>query len=314
MNRYLITGCGGYIGSHLAEFLLERGLTVYGMVHEDTGKLGNLSGRLNVIRCDILDKDRLESILTDVRPECIIHLAAHSSIPSSWIDPEKTFKVNILGTLNLLDSIRNIDIKPVIEVTGSSAEYGFTPRDGTPIKENRECQPTSPYAISKVAESRISYLYWQTYGMKIIRLRPFYIIGAGRESGACPEFARGIAEIEAGRRDSLKVGNLEAIRDPLDVRDVVRAMWLLAEKGKPGEAYNICSGTAYKIKDLLDKLISLSQRPVKVQTDPGRLRPSDEPFLVGDCSRLAELGWKPQIPLEQTLSDTLSYWRANIGK
>ena len=148
--------------------------------------------------------------------------------------------------------------------------------------------------------------------MKIVRLRPFYIIGARKTSDACSDFARGIAEIEAGRRDSLSVGNLEAVRDPVDVRDAVRAMWLLAEKGKPGDVYNICSAKGYRIKDILDKLVSLSRQPIRVHTDPKLLRPSDEPVLISDCSKLSELGWKPQIPLEKTLSDILDYWRTSV--
>ncbi len=311
MSRCLITGCGGFIGSHLAEFLLEKRLAVYGTVHEDSMNLEHLSGSLRILECDILDRDRVESILADVKPDYIFHLAAQSLIPSSWRDPEKTFKVNILGTLNLLESIRKTGIKPTVEVTGSSAEYGFTTHDEIPVKETSEVQPSSPYGVSKMAEGKLAYLYWRTYGIKIVRLRPFYIVGARKTSDACSDFARGIAEIEAGQRDSLSVGNLEAVRDPVDVRDAVRAMWLLAKKGKPGDVYNICSGKGYRIKDILDKLVSLSRQPIRVHTDPKLLRPSDEPVLIGDGSKLGELGWKPRIALEKTLSDILEYWREN---
>jgi GDP-4-dehydro-6-deoxy-D-mannose reductase len=312
INKCLITGCGGFIGSHLAEFLLERGLTVFGIVHEDSRNIEHLKGRLDILKCDIMDKDSVESILAEVKPDYVFHLAAQSLIPLSWRDPEKTFKLNILGTLNLLDSIRGTGIEPVIEVTGSSAEYGFSTRNEIPIKETTEVRPSSPYGVSKIAESALAYLYWQTYGMKIIRLRPFYIIGTRKTAYACADFARGIAEIEAGQRDWLSTGNLETIRDPVDVRDAVRAMWLLAEKGKPGEVYNICSGKEYSMKEILYRLVALSRQPITVLTDPGLLQSSAEPVLVGDCSKLKKLGWQPQIPIEKTLADILEYWRHRI--
>jgi GDP-4-dehydro-6-deoxy-D-mannose reductase len=272
-----------------------------------------LKEKLTTFKCDILDKDKVESVIADSNPDFVFHLAAQSLILPSWQDPEKTLKVNILGTLYLLESIRKVAIDPVIEVVGSSAEYGCRGRDAaeTKIKESGELRPSSPYGVSKVAEDMLAYIYWRTYGIKIIRVRPFYIAGPRKVYYVCSDFATGIAQIEAGQRDTLSVGNLDTVRDLVDVRDAVRAMWLLATKGTPGEVYNICSGKGYRVKDILDKLISLSSQHIKACTDPSRMRPSDEPILIGDSSRLRSLGWEPQISIDKTLSDILDYWRAD---
>jgi GDP-4-dehydro-6-deoxy-D-mannose reductase len=308
-NKVLITGCASFIGSYLAEFLLEIGFTVYGTIHQDSTNIGHLKEKLTIFKCDILDKHKVESIVAEVNPDFIFHLAAQSLILPSWQDPEKTLKVNTLGTLYLLESIRKAAIDPVIEVVGSSAEYGFCDAAESPIKESGGLRPSSPYGVSKVAEDMLAYIHWQTYGMKIIRVRPFYIAGPRKASYVCSDFAIGITEIEAGKRDTLSVGNLDAVRDLVDVRDAVRAMWLIVTKGTPGEVYNICSGKGYRVKDILDKLISLSSHNIKVCTDPDRMRPSDEPILIGDISRLRSLGWEPQISIDKTLADILDYWR-----
>jgi GDP-4-dehydro-6-deoxy-D-mannose reductase len=313
VTKCLITGCGGLIGSHLAEFLLETGMSVYGTVHQDSRNIDHLKDRLTIIKCDMLDKNGVESTVSDIKPDYVFHLAAQSLPRESWVDPEKTFRVNILGTLNLLESLRKLAIDSVIEVSGSSAEYGHINEDKLPIKETDKLQPSSPYGISKLAEDMLARLYWKTYGMKIIRILPFFVIGPRKTSDACSDFARGIAEIEVGKRDALSVGNVETVRDIVDVKDAVRAMWLLIEKGTPGEVYNICSGKGYKIKYILDKLISLSSRPIKVRPNPDLVRPSDDPIIIGDNSKLYSLGWTPQISLENSLSDILNYWREKSG-
>jgi GDP-4-dehydro-6-deoxy-D-mannose reductase len=309
-KKCLITGCGGFIGSHLAELLLEKRLTVYGTAHRGSENIAHLKDRLNIYTCDILDRSRLEAIVAETAPDYIFHLAAQTGVTTSWQDPEKTLKVNILGTLYLLESVRRAGIDPVIQIVGSSAEYGRTNPADVPIKEDCQLSPSSPYGVSKSAEDMLSRLYWRSYGLRIIRIRPFLIIGPRKTPDACSDFARGIAEIEAGRMDVLKVGNLSPVRDFVDVRDAVRAMWLLMEKGTPGEVYNVCSGKGRPIKEILDRLLSLSLKAVKVREDPGALRPYDEPVLVGDNKKLSLLGWKPRYVIDTTLSDTLDYWRA----
>jgi GDP-4-dehydro-6-deoxy-D-mannose reductase len=313
-KKCLITGCGGFIGSHLAEFLLEKGLTVYGTAHRGSENIAHLKDRLNIYTCDILDRSRLEAIVAETVPDYIFHLAAQTGVTTSWQDPEKTLRVNILGTLYLLESVRKAGIDPVIQIAGSSAEYGQTAGDNAPIKEDRRLAPSSPYGVSKSAEDMLSHLYWRSYGLRIIRVRPFLIIGPRKTPDACSDFARGIAEIEAGQRDVLKVGNLSPVRDFVDVRDAVRAMWLLMGKGTPGEVYNICSGKGHRIKDILDRLLSLSIKTVSVYDDPGAMRPYDEPVLIGDNSRLSRLGWRPRFDIDKTLGDTLDYWRARTRR
>jgi len=182
-----------------------------------------------------------------------------------------------------------------------------------PIKENKEFRPLSPYAVSKIGVDMLAYLYWQTYKMKIIRIRPFNITGPRRTSDVCSDIAKGIAEIEAGRKQVLEVGNLESIRDITDVRDAVNAMWLLSNKGNFGEAYNLCSAEGYKIKSILDKLISLSKsHTIKIFQNPSKMRKIDDPLQIGDNSKLRNLGWVPEIPIDQTLADLLIYWRNNL--
>ena len=308
-NRVLITGCEGFIGSYLAELLTGKGLNVYGMVYQDTKYLDHLSDKIRLHSCSIADKDSVNAVLCEVKPDYIFHLAAQSLLTDSWREPEQTFVINALGTLHLLEAVR-AGLDPVIEIACSSDEYASQNTGDSPITESALFGPSSPYGVSKLAADMLGYIYWQNYGMKIMRIRPFSIIGPRKTSDACSDFARGIAEIEAGKKAKLGVGNLEAVRDFVDVRDTVQAMWLLAEKGSPGQAYNICSGKGLRVKEILDMLISMSSRQIEIEQEPDRMRPSDKPSLVGDYSRLKDLGWKPLIPLEKTLADILDYWRA----
>lgn len=312
MDRCLITGCGGFIGSHLAEFLLGKGLDVYGIVHRENDNIQHLRDRLNIIEGNILHKNKLAAIVREIKPHFVFHLASLTLVTPSWQNPEKTLKINILGTLYLLESIRRAGINPAVEVMGSSSEYGNVGRDEAPIKESSELHPSSPYGVSKVAEDMMAFLYWQACGLRTIRVRPFSVTGPRKSSDVCSDFARGIAEVEAGLRTSINVGNLEAVRDFVDIKDAVEAMWLLIEKGVPGEVYNICSQQGTKIKDILDKLVALSGHHIEIHGDPHLTRPIDEPVRIGDNSKLRRLGWQPYIPLEKTLSDMLDYWRASI--
>lgn len=271
-DRVFITGCEGFIGSYLAELLIDMGFDVHGTVYQDTGNIGHLEGTLNVYDCNILDKEKLQSIFENVRPAYVFHLAAQSLIPESWADPERTFKINVLGTVCLFESIRRARLDPVIEVACSSDEYEYIDDGGSPIQESGALCPSSPYGVSKLAEDMLSHVYWQAYGMKIIRVLPFSIIGPRKLSDACSDFAGGIAEIEAGKSAKLRVGNLDAVRDFVDVRDVVRAMWLIADKGVAGQAYNICSGNGRKLEDILARLTSLSSRHIDLVIDPKRMR------------------------------------------
>jgi GDP-4-dehydro-6-deoxy-D-mannose reductase len=312
MSKCLITGCGGFIGSYLAEYLLQRDAAVYGIIHHDTKNLDHLEGKVTLFDCDIQDKDRVEAIVVEVKPDVIFHLAAQSRVESSQQNPEQTFRINTLGTLSLLEAVRQAAINPVIELAGSSAVYGVSHQSEIPIDETHEFRPSSPYAVSKVAADMLGYFYWRAYHFPIIRVRLFNITGPRMMDDVCSDFTRDIVEVEKGRKEKLEPGNLEAIRDFTDVRDAVEALWRLAERGVPGEAYNLCSDRGYSMRQVLDMAISLSSCNIKVCPHQRKLRSIDDPVYIGDNSKLKKLGWEPQIPLETTLEDMLEHWRHQI--
>ena len=307
--RYLITGISGFLGSHLAEFLSGQGLSVHGTVREASRGSDGIEDKLGVYACDILDKGGLEAVVREIKPDVVFHLAAQSVPVVSWREPEATFEVNVLGTLNLLEAIRQASPKSTVVVAGSCVEYGYISPEEVPIKEDRALSPASPYAVSKVAAGMLSKLYAETHQLKVVRTRPFIVIGPGKVADVMSDFSKGIVAVERGRRASLKVGNLEAVRDFLDIEDATRALWTLAERGIPGEVYNICSGVGYSIQQVLDRLISLADSPVPVERDAARMRPADEPVLIGDNSRLKALGWEPEVPLDRSLGNILDAWR-----
>jgi GDP-4-dehydro-6-deoxy-D-mannose reductase len=311
MKSCFITGSNGFIGSRLAEFLLKKDLDVYGTIRNKNERIAYLSGKMTTFECDILDKQKLEGVLSEVKPDVVFHLAAQSKVVPSWQDPELTLKVNVLGTLHLLDAIKQHCPNSVVLVVEAAAIYGSS-NDEVPINEDHKLAPSSPYAVSKIAQDYLAGLYWSAYGMKVVRIRPFNITGPGNIGDACGDFAKGIVEIETGKRESLKVGDLDFVRDITDVRDAVDAFWLLATQGESGAVYNLCSGKGYSVKDLLEKLRSLSSVKVAVVQDGAKKRVLRDNFQIGDNSKLQALGWQPSIPIDTTLLDMLGYWRTNM--
>ncbi len=309
-TNVLITGCEGFIGSHLAELMLNKGANVSGTFFGDTKNIDHIINDISLIELDMSDKKQIETVIESTRPDIIFHLAAQSFVIPSWEDREGTFKVNVLGTMHLLDAVRKIGIDPVIVFASSSAGYGLTNEDEIPIKENKEFRPSSPYAVSKISADMLCYIYWRAYGMKTIRARIFNTIGARKRGNAIADFAQMIVEVEKGLRDSITVGNLEPVLDFTDVRDTVNALWTLASRGKHGEAYNICSGSGLKIKDVLDMMVLLSTKNIIIEVDRKKFRPADDPIFIGDNTKISKLGWRPEIGIDKTLSDTLNYWRA----
>lgn len=318
--RALITGVTGFVGSHLADYLLaeQPEVEIFGIRRwrSRMENIEHLDGRLQLRECDLRDPAAIQGVLAEVRPDYIFHLAAQSFVPASWRAPSETLMTNILGQTNIFEAVRVLELDPVIQIAGSSEEYGLVLPDEVPIKETNPLRPLSPYAVSKVAQDLLAYQYFRSYGLKTVRTRGFNHTGPRRgEVFVTSNFAKQIASIEAGLREPvIRVGNLDAQRDFTDVRDMVRAYWLAVSEATPGEVYNLASGRAVTIRELLDQLLALSDTEVEVQVDPDRLRPSDVEILLGDYSKFrSDTGWEPSIPLEQTLKDTLDYWRQKLS-
>ena len=310
--KCFITGCEGFIGANLADFLIKKDLQVHGMVYADASNIKHLGSKLKLHQCDLRDKQKVNSIITAIKPDYIFHLAAQSFVSVSWEDPEQTLMTNVMGTFNLMESVRKAGINPVIVIVGSSSIYGPREKKEMPLHEDDGFQPTSMYSVSKVSEDMLGYFYEKVYGMKVIRVRPFNMTGPGKIGDACSDFSKTIVEIEKGLKNVIEVGNLETTRDFTDGRDAVNAFWLLAEKGKVGEVYNLCSGKGYQMSWILEKFISLSKNKIKYRVVREKVRPYDDPIYIGDNAKLRRLGWKQQIPMEKTLNDMLEYWRKII--
>jgi len=318
--RILITGITGFVGAWLARYLVEdlREPTVYGLVRWSSNRdsLKGLTPALTLVDGDLRDGASLVRVAQSARPELVFHLAASSTVASSWSTPAELMDVNVIGQVKLFEALRTVDLTPLVVVASSGEVYGRAAGDG-PAEEATALAPLSPYAVSKAAQDLMAFQYHAAHGLPTIRLRLFNHTGPGRpDCFVASSFARQIAEIEAGLRPPLlEVGNLDAVRDFSDVRDVVRAYWLAARRGRPGAAYNVCSGRPVAIRELLDRLLSLSTAPAEVRLDPGRLRQADVPALYGDPRRFREAtGWRAEIPLERTLGDLLDHWRARIAR
>ena len=317
--RVLITGITGFVGSHLAEYALSLpdNIEVVGLCRWRSRRenIEHLDDRVRLVECDLRDASSVKSLMGDVQPDRIFHLAAQSYVPTSWNAPAETITTNIIGQLNVFEAMRETGSEAMIQIAGSSEEYGLVHPDETPITEDNPLRPLSPYAVSKVGQDALGYQYFMSYGLKVVRTRAFNHTGPRRgEVFVTSNFAKQIASIEAGTQEPvIEVGDLTAERDFSDVRDIVRAYWLSLEHCTPGEVYNIASGTTWKIEAILDLLLSLSDRQVEIREDPSRLRPSDVPLLLGDNTRFREAtGWAPEIPFEQTAADLLDYWRERV--
>ena len=314
MKRALITGISGFAGSHLAEFLLNEGIEVYGMIRWRS-KLDNVThikDRLKLLETDIRDGHSVQRAIEESTPDYVFHLASQSFVPMSWRAPADTMETNVIGTIHLLEAIRQIKCDPVIQIAGSSEEYGMVYPDELPIKETNPLRPLSPYGVSKVAEDLLGCQYYRSYGLKIVVTRAFNHTGPRRgEVFVSSSFSKQIAEIEKGLIEPIiYAGNLSAKRDFSDVRDVVKAYWLAVTKCEYGEVYNICSGKERTVQSVLDLLLGMTNQKVEVKQDPSRMRPSDVDILQGDCTKFKEkTGWKPQIPFQKTIKDLLDYWR-----
>lgn len=320
-RKVLITGITGFVGSHLAEYILEHhpDVVVTGIIRwrSPRDNIESILDRINLSYCDLRDYPSVRHNLAEYRPDIIFHLAAQSYVDFSFVVPVDTLETNVIGTCHLLEAAKELKqsngYDPVIHICSSSEVYGQVKDDEVPIREENPLRPASPYAVSKVGEDMLAFQYWISWKIRTIRTRMFTHTGPRRgEVFVVSNFAKQIAAIESGLAEPvIKVGNLESVRTFSDVRDAVRAYWLLVTKCQPGEVYNIGGCETMTIGQMLDKLLKLSTfKGIKVEVDPARLRPSDVTLQIPCVDKFVQAtGWKPEITFDQTLSDTLDDWR-----
>lgn len=301
MRRALITGISGFVGRHLRDELIRDGWDVFGFDIRPTGE--------NVFVGDLSDRAALTRAVADCQPDAVFHLAG--IIKST--DPQAYYTSNLFGTLNLLDAVLQMEKRPKVVLASSSAVYGLT-RSSRPITERSPLHPVTEYAVSKAAQETAALRYHYAFGLTVIISRMFNLLGPGQSPDlACSSFARQIALAERSSQNEIVTGNLDAKRDFVDVRDAVRAFALIAEKGEPGQTYNVCSGHAVAIQKCLNEMISQSKKQVSARIDPARVQKNDLPVQVGSFQKLHKAtSWSPKIPLKQSLSDLLKDWRKRV--
>lgn len=300
--RALITGSQGFVGQYLRQELEENGYEVLGL---------DVQPGESTIQADLLNPEQIKATVKQAKPDAMFHLAGQADVAKSWKIPQRTMEINVIAAVNLMEAVRVFDPSMRMVLVGSSDQYGNLGEAGRLVSEALETHPQTPYAVSKKAQEEMARVYVRAYGMNICMTRSFNHGGAGQRLGfLIPDFASGIVKVERGEAKSLKVGSLTSRRDFTHVRDVVRAYRMIAEKGKPGEVYNVGSGVTYSAQEILDKLCEMAVCPIPVEQDPTRMRPSDTPVICCDHTKLTvDTGWEPQIPLEDILSDTLRCWR-----
>jgi GDP-4-dehydro-6-deoxy-D-mannose reductase len=338
MENILITGSNGFLGSHLIDYLVDKNFTIYGLDLPSSSfrnlkhyveefefypenkkqkflgkkiKLESIRENLFFLECDIKNAMLINEIIRELTPKYIFHFGAQPYIIPSWEDPVNTIETNVIGTINIFESIKKHHIQSRGVLACTAAEFGTTASIGRPLKETDKLMALHPYGISKIAAELLSRQYYINFGIETINLRFFNLTGTRRTNDAPSDFIRKIAQIELGLKEPfLEVGNLLPYRDLLDIGDATNAIWLTTTKGTPGETYHICSGKKIQIRELLDISLSFSKKEIKViENAPHILRKSDEDVVIGDNSKiLSELNWKPKILIRQTLKDMFDYW------
>jgi len=317
-GRALITGVSGFVGRHLVEFLQREHpeIEIHGLVRYRSN-VEKLDG-INLHYGDLNDFSSLSCLIAETRPDCIYHLAAMSYVDQSFKAPADTLKTNIIGTCNLLESVKclksDLGYDPVIAIISSSEVYGQVKEDELPINEMNQFRPASPYAVSKVGEDMCALQYHLSWGLKTLRSRAFTHSGSGRGEQFClSSFAKQIAEIEKGKREFISVGNLDSVRTLCDVRDMVRAYWLMVTKCEYGHVYNIGGDEHMTVGEALDVLRGMSTKDIEVRVDPKRLRPSDVTLQLPDSSKFREkTGWKPEYSAKEMMESILNFWRERV--
>jgi GDP-4-dehydro-6-deoxy-D-mannose reductase len=313
----LITGATGFTGSSLVELYAARGWEVHGIHRSEPYDLSWVPPAAVLHQLDLRDGAKLDDLVGDLRPAVVHHLAANSSVAASWDDPLGTLDANASAQFHLLEAVRRRAPGARVVVAGSCDVYGTVSAEDNPVNEDHALLPVTPYALSKVVQDLMAFQYARVHGMAVIRSRPFLQLGPRRAARfVAGSFARQIAEIEVGiRAPVIEVGNIHLYRDFTDVRDVARALAALAEQGTPGEPYNIASGVAHSLHDMLSIMVERTRIRVDIIPADRLRRPNEAPMLVGDATKLHTCtGWRPEISFEQSTADTLAYWRERVGK
>lgn len=308
--KALVIGAAGFVGPYLCKNLIDNGFNVVATKLQNEKSKGNFK----FVNLNILNKTEIDDILKNYQPDVIFHLAAQSSVKLSWQRPQLTFEINVIGAINLLESVREYSKNSKVILIGSGEEYGEISADMLPVNEKTKINANNLYAVSKATQNSIGTIYYKAYGLNVTSVRAFNHIGVGQlDTFAIPSFCKQVVEIEkSGKPGVIKVGNLSSKRDFSDVRDIVNAYRLLALKGKSGETYNVGSGHSYKMEDLLNIILSLTTSSISVETDPNKFRPVDTPEIRADISKLVkDTGFKIEHDLKDTIKEILDSYRAN---
>ncbi|MEM0360076.1 MAG: GDP-mannose 4,6-dehydratase [Candidatus Diapherotrites archaeon] len=318
--RILITGIGGFLGSHLAKHLLLREeCEVFGtmLAGESVKNLEGIEKNISLIECNVCSQEQVENAVLKSKPDIVFHFAAQANVYLSWSIPEKTMRVNLLGSLNLLEALRKHSPNSIVLLSSTREVYGAVKKSALPITEKQPLNPLNPYAVSKVAMELLGKNYFEQYGLKTIIVRSFNITGPGRPPEfACSDWARQLAMIELGLKEPfIETGVVSAVRDFTDVRDAVEGFWLAVKKCKYAEPYNLCSGKGYKMSEVLNLISGFSKKEVKKITKKEKIVRIEVPYAVGSNAKLRKAtGWKPKIKLEKTLCDLVDYWKKELSK
>lgn len=309
MKKILITGANGFVAKYFVEYIVQNSID-FEILGLDIATVSDLN--INYKQIDLIDKFAICTVLKEYKPDYILHLASISSVSQSWIKPVESFVNNTNIFLNLVESVRELNMNPRILSIGSSEEYGNYPSEAMPLKEIYELHPESPYSVARVSQEMLSKLYADNYGLNIIMTRSFNHIGPEqRDNFVVSSFVKQLVNIcQNYEEKNLKVGNIEIIRDFLDVRDVVDAYYKILMNGEKGQVYNVCSGNGIKLRNLIEIITRILKVDVKIETDTSKFRPSDNNIIIGDNSKIkSELNWQPKYCLEQTLEDMIEYWK-----
>lgn len=319
-KKILITGIAGSGGSYLAEYINKHHheVKIHGIsrwhVTSSNKNLAQIKNKIKLHECDLVDYSSINKILKTVKPDAIFHLASHANVRASFDTPISVIQNNIVGTLNLLQSCKDLKLKSIIQICSTSEVYGLVKKEDIPIKENCAMKPASPYALSKLSQDLLGYVYFKNYNLNIIRTRMFTYLNPKRKDLFATAFARQVALIEKGKQKILLHGNLNSVRTIIDVEDAMESYWVAATKGKVGEVYNIGGNKTIKVGKFLDILKKNSKVKIKSKIDPRLLRPTDVTLQIPSMKKFyKDTGWKPKIKFEKSVQNLLEYCRSDVS-